>query len=29
MSALTASDLTKSFGGLKVTRGVDLNVEPG
>ena len=29
MSALTVSALTKSFGGLHVTRGVDLNVEPG
>jgi len=29
MSALTISALTKSFGGLHVTRGVDLNVEPG
>jgi branched-chain amino acid transport system ATP-binding protein len=29
MSALTVSSLSKSFGGLHVTRGVDLNVEPG
>ena len=29
MTALTISGLTKSFGGLNVTRGVDLNVEPG
>jgi branched-chain amino acid transport system ATP-binding protein len=29
MSALTVSALTKSFGGLHVTRGVNLNVEPG
>jgi branched-chain amino acid transport system ATP-binding protein len=29
MSALTVSALTKSFGGLHVTRGVDINVEPG
>jgi branched-chain amino acid transport system ATP-binding protein len=29
MTALTISGLTKSFGGLHVTRGVDLNVEPG
>ena len=29
MSALTVTALTKSFGGLHVTRGVDLNVEPG
>jgi len=29
MSALTVSGLAKSFGGLHVTRGVNLNVEPG
>ncbi len=29
MSALTVTGLSKSFGGLHVTRGVDLNVEPG
>ncbi|MCF8475670.1 MAG: ABC transporter ATP-binding protein [Pseudolabrys sp.] len=29
MSALTVTGLNKSFGGLHVTRGVDLNVEPG
>ena len=29
MSALTVTDLSKSFGGLHVTRGVNLNVEPG
>ncbi|MGH6664011.1 MAG: ABC transporter ATP-binding protein [Pseudolabrys sp.] len=29
MSALTVTALSKSFGGLQVTRGVDLNVEPG
>jgi branched-chain amino acid transport system ATP-binding protein len=29
MTALTISGLSKSFGGLHVTRGVDLNVEPG
>ena len=29
MSALTVSQLSKSFGGLHVTRGVNLNVEPG
>ena len=29
MSALTVSNLAKSFGGLHVTRGVNLNVEPG
>jgi branched-chain amino acid transport system ATP-binding protein len=29
MSALTITDLNKSFGGLHVTRGVNLNVEPG
>jgi branched-chain amino acid transport system ATP-binding protein len=29
MSALTVSGLSKSFGGLHVTRGVDLSVEPG
>jgi branched-chain amino acid transport system ATP-binding protein len=29
MSALTVSGLRKSFGGLHVTRGVDLNIEPG
>ena len=29
MSALTVTGLSKSFGGLQVTRGVDLNVEPG
>jgi len=29
MSALTVSDLCKSFGGLHVTRDVNLNVEPG
>jgi len=29
MSALTIAGLSKSFGGLHVTRGVDLNVEPG
>jgi branched-chain amino acid transport system ATP-binding protein len=29
MSALVVSDLRKSFGGLNVTRGVNLNVEPG
>jgi branched-chain amino acid transport system ATP-binding protein len=29
MSALTITGLSKSFGGLHVTRGVDLNVEPG
>src|SRR3972149_1260633 len=29
MSALTINELSKSFGGLHVTRGVNLNVEPG
>src|SRR5689334_7181 len=29
MSALTVTDLRKTFGGLRVTRGVNLNVEPG
>ncbi len=29
MSALTVSALRKSFGGLRVTKDVDLNVEPG
>jgi len=29
VSALTISRLSKSFGGLKVTRGVNLEVEPG
>ena len=29
MSALTVTDLSKSFGGLHVTRAVNLNVEPG
>ena len=29
MSALTVSSLAKSFGGLHVTRGVNLKVEPG
>ena len=29
MSALTVSGLSKAFGGLHVTRGVDLAVEPG
>ncbi len=29
MSALVVSNLAKSFGGLHVTRGVNLNVEPG
>jgi len=29
MSALTISQLSKSFGGLHVTRSVNLNVEPG
>ncbi len=29
MSALTVNDLSKAFGGLQVTRGVDLNVEAG
>ncbi|HEX5508351.1 MAG TPA: ABC transporter ATP-binding protein [Pseudolabrys sp.] len=29
MSALTVSGLRKSFGGLHVTKNVDLNVEPG
>ena len=29
MTALTVSGLTKSFGGLRVTKGVDLAVEPG
>ena len=29
MSALTVTGLNKSFGGLHVTRGVNLNVEPG
>jgi branched-chain amino acid transport system ATP-binding protein len=29
MSALTVTDLRKSFGGLRVTRGVNLNVQPG
>lgn len=29
MSALTVNGLNKSFGGLRVTRGVNLNVEPG
>jgi len=29
MTALTVSSLTKSFGGLHVTRGVNFNVEPG
>ena len=29
MSALTVTGLSKAFGGLHVTRGVDLNVEPG
>ena len=29
MSALTVRGLRKSFGGLQVTRGVNLNIEPG
>src|SRR5215469_16109922 len=29
MSALTVTDLRKAFGGLRVTNGVNLNVEPG
>ena len=29
MSALVVKDLTKAFGGLRVTRGVNLNVEAG
>jgi len=29
MTALAVSGLTKSFGGLRVTSGVDLVVEPG
>jgi branched-chain amino acid transport system ATP-binding protein len=29
MSALTVSGLNKSFGGLHVTRGVDLDIQPG
>ena len=29
MSALTVSGLSKSFGGLHVTRGVDLDIQPG
>jgi branched-chain amino acid transport system ATP-binding protein len=29
MSALTVTGLNKAFGGLRVTRGVNLNVEPG
>jgi branched-chain amino acid transport system ATP-binding protein len=29
MSALVVKDLTKSFGGLRVTRSVNLSVEPG
>ena len=29
MSALVVKDLSKAFGGLKVTRGVNLNIEPG
>src|SRR5256885_14918414 len=29
MSALTVAGLRKSFGGLHVTKGVNLNVEPG
>jgi branched-chain amino acid transport system ATP-binding protein len=29
MSALTVRGLSKAFGGLQVTRGVDLNIEPG
>jgi branched-chain amino acid transport system ATP-binding protein len=29
MSALTVTGLTKAFGGLHVTRGIDLAVEPG
>jgi branched-chain amino acid transport system ATP-binding protein len=29
MSALTIRQLSKSFGGLQVTRGVDLDVQPG
>jgi branched-chain amino acid transport system ATP-binding protein len=29
MSALTITDLEKSFGGLRVTRAINLNVEPG
>src|SRR6185312_2426362 len=29
MSALTVTDLRKSFGGLRVTKGVNLNVAPG
>ncbi len=29
MTALSVSGLSKAFGGLHVTRGVDLNVEPG
>jgi branched-chain amino acid transport system ATP-binding protein len=29
MSALTVTGLSKSFGGLRVTRGVNLNIEPG
>src|SRR5215813_11560093 len=29
MTALAVTGLTKSFGGLRVTKGVDLAVEPG
>ena len=29
MTALVVSELRKSFGGLHVTRGVNLNIEPG
>ena len=29
MSALVVEDLSKAFGGLKVTRNVNLNIEPG
>ena len=29
MNALAISDLEKSFGGLRVTRAINLNVEPG
>jgi branched-chain amino acid transport system ATP-binding protein len=29
MSALTVTNLRKSFGGLRVTKGVNLNVAPG
>ena len=29
MTALTVTGLTKSFGGLHVTRGINLDIEPG